>query len=734
MNSITDLLSPHNYLSFVKKNMDRDINIIHISSANNEDLRVYNVRLKRLQLLLNNYDPSVDIGLNNIVDPSFFTNSIEIQKEIILVLYYISNPHIIRQYSYQEYSYYLEYVGDIVDYRTRHITDVRLGRKVRLFSQYLNLLSYMKTEWYIDRVKDSSKPPPFDTISSPIESKSVILSTITNKFEENNRFFKEFGFFTPSTNIPGTRFFIENRKLFDIKLSQINFINFDFDRLLKTENESQLEFELLKVLRATRFIFGMNITLQNQILQRLESLKIKTYAKPDINIGLQDGFFIPIEVKFKDMRKVLDDFKNTRNKRCRATKNMIKMFSQLFHQMLTCRSKIGFLTDGTYCVAIILKMEPLVDKDNISVLREVKCDIEVFDANNYQINVAIFIMMVVRKFQNNAKINDDEFKKYHESFTISEKEKNRRTKKQYEKLNEFCRKLFDVQIYMNDYPTFNSSDLLTKTEDSDEEAEIVHSEMFAEINKIEVNFMEESNVRLNLRLYGKALRSNEFEILDISKVQVEKILSGDIINTAYSTVICTSDSEIFKVYDPIRIRMEREIDSPTFYHRLKDTYNIFIREISTYIFLKSKGYKHMPDFVGMGYLTNDNRSFCNKLSVRLSDDGILKGSLSGFFIKMKKAPGLTMDNVKWNAGIAQQLKSSLMALHKLNVSHGDLHKKNVLYDEATKTVTLIDFGQSKLARLRGLNRVQFEEGVKQLEKRKDWDTRNLSFMIESLSK
>lgn len=74
-------------------------------------------------------------------------------------------------------------------------------------------------------------------------------------------------------------------------------------------------------------------------------------------------------------------------------------------------------------------------------------------------------------------------------------------------------------------------------------------------------------------------------------------------------------------------------------------------------------------------------------------------------LAMEKVSGVPIDQLNGNDGklpkeIMQPVLDVIKGMHELNVAHKDLHGYNVLYDQKTKKVNIIDFGYSEFVNVK----------------------------------
>ncbi|KAK6465080.1 hypothetical protein DFJ63DRAFT_310185 [Scheffersomyces coipomensis] len=536
--------------------------------------------------------------------------------------------------------------------------------RILFFRNYVFNFKLAQSYWKMN-VIDSNPPrspnlPP-TLCSSDANYRQKRPERIINK----NRFIREVGFFHPDPLIIDETFFNYNLHLFTIVTSELCECNIDLFvyKQIVVNGDIELESELSHIFNTISQLFvpsGIQMSMcmrQQKPVEISEKMTLRAIA--DTNILVNETIFIPVILRMNSLKHTFEKYKQTSFEyKHKDSKDMLGIFSECFYQALGSKTRLAFVTDGNFCIAMIFKFGSLLKADYRYNVRSLPCKFLTFDSNEHKFSVTVFMGMVITSNIELLEIDETEFEELRQTIILNDEQKDKRAKMQYEILDEFNQLISSLKLEQN-------------------------------VQVLQNQILNKWDMTLDLSTLANVMKEYPFRITSISSIKPDKIISGKRIQRNYSTVIQSQDGFIYKVYDPVRIAFEYKLHPEylSFYDKIIMAFDLFAREVSVHTYLQGK-FDQMPEFLEMGYLTNDNKQFFEEIS---SDDDY---SLSGFYIKMTKIEGVLLKDINMYYTLQDKLEKLVSKLHALNVTHGDIHEGNFILNKTTHQLSVLDFGRS----------------------------------------
>ncbi|KAK6463514.1 hypothetical protein DFJ63DRAFT_312823 [Scheffersomyces coipomensis] len=800
MGRLEELLSLKHLVKFYIENQNKSINLFSVLEDDEVGNQYIN-GLRDLESFLNNMEPNSisKAELLKFVQEDDIDNF----KPVLILLYKLINSfYVINDISTEEYETAINYQGSLISILIDGIAQTGLDfEKIKRFTSYTITLKFFRTIFQFqseEQVQQVQNDHLINLNTTSIIPKNTFNSYRSDfKYDIHNSFFGLHGFYYPKSTLTKSSFLQKNLSLFNITPNKIQLKSLprklsDFD---EPSSERLLEDYMLQYMRSVKdlfFDYKVKVTKKpaNIIFDENNSAR----CIPDIKVIINNQLIVPIELKKGGVREKFEMFQCLRDKGVYGCKAFVELFSQGFLQAITCTSGCFILSDYDFSIGVVLDLEPL-ENSSLSGLRGVSRELIPFDPIREKLSIPIFFMAFIIKYC--KKLDDDKFKLFKNSIALSLDEKNSLTKQRYQKLSLFHKMLSKVppanigldpndiltstanmppsakseEVYNNNlvsdcntgdslggiaidsefierFYSFYSQEYIEDDDDTDEyeyeyededEDEDGNDYSLFEIenydNKLkflEGKFFKEFDEDISLVKFSKLIKNHTFKRLDISSIKIKSFLSGDTIYKNYSTIIEDEDNFLYKVFDPIRDRLVASNSFNSFGNCINKSFASFVREASSYSLLQGKNVP-IPKFVEIGYIENKNRGFMQKL------EPLKEISLSGCYIKLSKEEGLTLDKISLTDEIEQKVLNVIKRLHARNISHGDVHLGNFLYNEKLKSIVVIDFGKSHQAFNRGYNNLEESESERQREKdrfeqRVKWDLANVKSIFIGKSK
>ncbi|KAK6461288.1 hypothetical protein DFJ63DRAFT_315089 [Scheffersomyces coipomensis] len=752
MGSLTELFDCSEFIAFYKRNEQNKINLFTVFD-DPEIKRRYDKGLKVIEELP---EDEVAMVISNLgIERNLSMRALPSNKASLIMLFRLLNSHIIsRDIDYDDPSTVNNYVtvSALIAHKNFKLSFEEIDvEPVEFFKRYTVVFKLCQLPWNMScNVSATLKIDVNSTLLS--ETTNTNIGFNSRKFfynEKKNIFFRDYGFFYPMANTEDVHNSID-QSIFDVQPNKIpSIVDFTYPFISnKDKLQSEVEFELRCVLQIAKLVFVnfKDIKFVKET-NTLEVLNISTQSTPDIIMSFNNNnnqkITIPIEIKRDKMMKKFIDFVKSRDKSISGSKSFVQYYSQAFHQSFTLRSNCFVMTDGLNAIGIVSDHQAL-DTDNVSNLRGIKCKIYYHDCVNSKLSLPLFILNFALTFATNT--SPEIIKAFEKTLIISEDQKSHLIRKQYTLLDG----LRDILIKVpNINESFRSSEFMTLTRSntnvfnnfaSDKNStssadsstdqgassapSMVHDISSEDIqlylsglNTYENDIFNLVGVKLPLDNFSRLISG--FEIFDLSSIKIKSIISGKLIGHDYSVVFEDEDGDIIKVFDPVRCRVESTNKYTPFKDRIKRSYDLFIRETMAYEFLSPK-FNAMATLKQVGFISNNLNKY-----IEVGD----KLSVGGFFIKLSKIKGVTLDCIDIDEEVEEKLWELMKNLHGLHFSHGDIHENNFMIEELSGEIKIIDFGMSDQGYYRGNNDSTFPDTVPRFDKRVMWDKENLEKMI-----
>ncbi|KAK6461529.1 hypothetical protein DFJ63DRAFT_314163 [Scheffersomyces coipomensis] len=745
MSTISKIYNCENFVSYYNTHKESTINLIKVAIeedvVDKDEFRLtYEEGLAKLKELIIDIDKDKTSSVANEISSMFEDEILEQTNyaEVLITAYKVFNPHIFQGFSSKGLLHYFQITKLKVTNSIKECCENDHHQvAVNTFFDYCTLLNHIMFE-ETDKANEDET-----SIHNLSGSKKANSTTFSNTYELNNSYFKKQSAYIPDFKLADERFLSNNSD--SLRIIPKNLPRISYSPMLEymsseIGNEAELESNFIRNLRLSSRLFlkyKVNLRVLQQKPRNIEfDENTKFTFIPDVIITLKESE-IPIELKFKDLKLIFHEFEQSRHDNTKGSKKLIEFYSQCFLEMISTKSKIGFLSDGKFAIAILLESVPPDFNNFTEELRPIKCFITTFDSTVEKFDVALFIMLFIFQNKEILRFENEEFKAYKNAIYITDNEKVARTLYHYQILDKFGSWLYGVSNKEFDLSIVNQSDLVTTTTDETlssthvfKKAKVDDLDQLIEDRKNKLNDDELKKMILNFGLEGvfKAIDWFPFGRLDASQLVNCEILSGDVLHESYSTVLRHSNY-IYKIVDPVRVKIDKIRDCPTFYHRIKAMLELFEREICTYTVITGLLLDTSPKVYEIGYLSNDNKKFAVNLLDKNKRLKISEFSLSGLYMKMQYIEGKTLTNIPWSADVEELLRKAINDLHAVGVSHGDLHIGNVMFNAVENKIKILDFGRSSISDYRGLNNIKAEVEMNKFEKRKKMDLSNLEELI-----
>ncbi|KAK6465040.1 hypothetical protein DFJ63DRAFT_310143 [Scheffersomyces coipomensis] len=588
MSTISNLFNSKQFVSFYNENETSKVNLVKLAIKEDRDeFRVnYETGLENLKKLIIDIDKDKNSSVANEIK-SIIGKKILDQpdySDVLLSIFKALNPHIPKMFTPKEIGYLSsnnQSIQRLADATIRVcFTDCDDQDNVELFFDYCTSFNHLKSLKMIYTAKTS-----FDDQSN---SRLTNLNNHINSYSLRNSFFDDqIGYF-PTFNSNNIKYLFKDLKSMDIVPKDMVKIIYNWpyeDLPIKIVNEAELENLMLLNLDWSRRLFSKaGIEFLEQRRMHMENNdKIHT-SIPDIIVKYKNHE-VPLELKFQDLKKIFNEFKSRRNDNSQASKLLIEYFSQCFLQLLTTKSRLSLLSDGTFVIAFLLEVEPPVIADITEELRPIRCSLTIFDSKEDKFDVSLFILLFIIQNEEKLTFGEDEYKNYCDAITVSNDEKIARTVHHYQILEKFFACFLEVRnSHRQQEPVRpGSSDMLSViTEESSDSTHIAKKAKFDALDK---NIEDSENAAdkfvgtildYRLKVLFNSMDWFPFVILDATRLANCQIISGGVLYESYSTVLLHMGL-VYKVIDPVRLKVDRIVDYPSFYHRIKAMMQLFER-------------------------------------------------------------------------------------------------------------------------------------------------------------
>ncbi|KAK6464097.1 hypothetical protein DFJ63DRAFT_311395 [Scheffersomyces coipomensis] len=673
MSSLPELLNADSIIQFYEKYKDSTVNLLQISERE-EISKPYGEGLLALIRFLDHMDVKPNRTFRKEIKKMFSGYhhfQIDNYKGILIMMYKFLNSHCVsNDVSDHELSIFGHFVGKIREIYWKHVRQSGQyisDSRVLDFVEDCCYLKFHQNSWNLGEIE--TNPPTSETSLMTINS--LYTPSIQKPYIPRVEFFKQFGFFYPTVTHLNDSFF----------QNHINLLSMTGDDCRSTTRPSFVRPPKTKIDLINKFInylesaetwFGdERLYFRTRREFPLDILN-ETVIGMDLTIFIESKCAIPAVIVRNNLKFMFENFQKTKNSNLTSSSEFIGLYSEALLNSILTKSRLSFISDGRFCIAILFNVDKLDNEDNISNIRRVPCEIITFDAEVHKMGVCFFILMVLFEYEDKLVVDDEKFEDLKKSLHGDWKVINRRTEKQYQVLDELSQYVSKVQQISIDQ-TMNDK-----------------------VEEIENEIFEQWNIRINFRLLTKVMNTYEFRFISISELKVKSVLSGTKLYENYSTILETHDGCIYKVFDPVKSlsRFRLDIKYFTFYEKLKIAFDMFVREVSMYTYLEGR-FKEKPTILEIGYISNPHKKYCKRLpTVKKNISGAFKYPLAGFYIKMTKVEGIPLGNSDITRKERELLTDIFEKLHSLDVIHGDVHGENFVYDESTESISVLDFGRS----------------------------------------
>ncbi|KAK6201653.1 uncharacterized protein RJT21DRAFT_120716 [Scheffersomyces amazonensis] len=733
MERISQLLS----IKHARRLWKKEAPIFLDHTSNKQLWEAYQNDLQEFTVLLNTtkIDDSTEVPkrIKNIVESILMKYKGNFKEMMILLFKFLHSYIIIADLSVTELKLLKDITldftvfsfGEILNGDAGESTSLHAYEKTSLFNYLsfgfgLKVLNYKKD---VKKIKNNNHP-----VDQRIKRRK--LNSSTKKYNVPNKFFESAGYFCPT--------FYNNTELEeDIK-------SFEFReglrpaynqlKLAPIEVTQESEIETLiqnAIMNAEGLIidengksFELEIKRQKRLPFKLGKYDHHIKVTPDLILSF-GSLNIPLEVKYSGLERAYDDFNSCIEKTFVGAKPFIEIYSQAFAQALACDSNFFILSDYSFTILCAIDDQLLpTDAVTHTNLRSIRSSCFTVNNSNYGFTTIIMIM-ISYCFKHRSIINLDNFR---EKLIPNKERLSQKINSQYDILIKFTTKI-QTMLLLDVSSTIHSADLLTlpKSGNSFDEVEVeVEVEVLREIQN-ELRSLGVEVSRTELERFGKIYFHKNFKLINFEDLNISKIIRGRLIHQSFSTIAVLNENSLIKLYDPCRLKwiINSNTDFSSFQEILSAVFSIFIREVLSYIYLRDATF--IPKLINFGFIQSQFRGFMKRLDLKKSIP------FTGFYLILEKKDSRPLKHYRLNEQIAKLVEAVIEDLHSKNISHGDLHPENILYNKKLNQVTLIDFGMSFIAYNRGnygRKEVPLTNNILRLlrkRQRQDWNNYNKIF-------